>query len=204
MIISGLLLVVAPAAQTLADPPAQIDSATGEVALQASEVQVILGEALAVANQARAGIRRSEPNNQTVRVMITIVDSLGEVLAFAKTDDPPLFGSEVSLLRARSAAAMSSTTVAASAPTGPLREPMAEWSVFSSGVQVDVSAGAVPIYREGADGSETLIGAIGVAGDSAEQDDLTAFLGLDRASEILAKASSAPPRLSRLSSGAQR
>ena len=39
--------------------------------------------------------------------------------------------------------------------------------------------GAVPIYRRNADGTSTLIGAYGVSGDGAEQDDFVPFVSLD-------------------------
>jgi uncharacterized protein GlcG (DUF336 family) len=119
------------------------------------------------------------------------------------------------------------------APPGPFSKPPGQWSVFSTGLQLDLAfnalvhhvlyvagavasdltpaegcagvdapltgvqtlphsqvfrlanglqifPGSVPIYR-----GSTLIGAIGVSGDGVDQDDMVAFLGLQRASAAL-------------------
>jgi uncharacterized protein GlcG (DUF336 family) len=119
------------------------------------------------------------------------------------------------------------------APPGPFSKPPGQWSVFSTGLQLDLAfnalvhhvlyvagavasdltpaegcagvdapltgvqtlphsqvsrlanglqifPGSVPIYR-----GSTLIGAIGVSGDGVDQDDMVAFLGLQRASMAL-------------------
>jgi uncharacterized protein GlcG (DUF336 family) len=118
------------------------------------------------------------------------------------------------------------------APNGPLSKPPGQWSIFSTGLQLDLSMnailqhvlfvagapvpdvspgcpgvnlspalvptqtqpstakqvanglqifpGSVPIYR-----GSTLIGGIGVSGDGVDQDDMIAFLGLERASVAL-------------------
>lgn len=75
-------------------------------ALSADEVRVILDEALGVANQARAQIRH--PVGSQARVTVAVVDSNGEVLGMARTRDAPVFGSDVSLQKARTAAFFSS------------------------------------------------------------------------------------------------
>ena len=49
---------------------------------------------------------------------------------------------------------------------------------LANGLQI--FPGSVPIYRGSA-----LVGAIGVSGDGVDQDDMVAFLGLQRASEAL-------------------
>lgn len=72
------------------------------VALTATEAETILREALNVANRARAQIRR--PLSTQARVSISVVDTNGVVLAFARTRDAPIFGTEVSLQKARTAA----------------------------------------------------------------------------------------------------
>jgi uncharacterized protein GlcG (DUF336 family) len=85
---------------------------------------------------------------------------------------------------------------------GPLSQPLASWSVFNVGFQLDlvqvqflagvggstatgcsglsvatngvqIFPGGLPVYRSGA-----LIGAVGVSGDGVDQDDMVAFLGL--------------------------
>jgi uncharacterized protein GlcG (DUF336 family) len=89
-----------------------------------------------------------------------------------------------------------------STPAGPLSQPIASWSVFNVGFQLDlvqaqflagvggstatgcsalavatngiqIFPGGLPVYRSGA-----LIGAVGVSGDGVDQDDMVAFLGL--------------------------
>jgi uncharacterized protein GlcG (DUF336 family) len=53
------------------------------------------------------------------RVTISVVDSQGEILGVARTRDAPLFGTDVSLQKARTAAFMSSNTAAAFVATLP-------------------------------------------------------------------------------------
>jgi len=74
--------------------------------LSAEEVEVILDEALGVANESRAQIRR--PLGSQARVTLAIVDSRGEVLGMAASRDAPVFGADVSVQKARTAAFMSS------------------------------------------------------------------------------------------------
>ena len=273
----------------------------GANALTQGEVLQILQSALGVANQARGQIRL--PLGSSVRVSITVVDSLGVPLGFVRSQDAPLFGADVALQKARTVALLSSDTAAAfiaslppaqyistgtagltsngqvplgayvsaaqtfnadttafadgliaysnhavgnlarplfpdgidGSPNGPLSKPLSQWSVFSTGLQLDVSInailqhvlyavgggvpdvtpgcagvglavppvatpttltastaaprianglqifpGSVPIYRGG-----KLVGAIGVSGDGVSQDDMVAFLGLQRASAAL-------------------
>jgi uncharacterized protein GlcG (DUF336 family) len=291
------------------------DAPAGSAAnsLRADEVQVILNEALALANQSRAQIR--VPVGSQARVTVSIVDSNGAIVGMARTRDGPVFGADVSLQKARTATFFSGTgrsdgaapadilrglpkplylapldepidleqglsvlpepapvladyvsaaqqflgdpgaleasgtPVAfsdraggnlsrphypdgpASGPPGPFSKPAGQWSVFSVGLQLDLSynaiihhiafvfglvedvpancsgntglasqnpftqqgavpniangiqifPGSVPIYRDG-----VLVGGIGVSGDGVDQDDMIAFLGLQRAAERLA------------------
>lgn len=83
----------------------------GAAALTANESEVILREALKVANRARAQIR--QPISTPARVSISVVDTNGAVLAFARTRDAPIFGTEVSLQKARTAAFYSGAFAAA-------------------------------------------------------------------------------------------
>ena len=76
--------------------------------LQAAETQALLSNALRVANSARAQIRR--PLNSQARVTISVVDTKGEILGMVRTRDAPVFGADVSLQKARTAAFFSSTT----------------------------------------------------------------------------------------------
>lgn len=79
--------------------------------LSANEVSVILGHALRIANSARAQIRR--PLQSSAQVTVSIVDAEGQVLGQARTPDAPLFGIDVSLQKARTAAFLSKGNAAA-------------------------------------------------------------------------------------------
>jgi uncharacterized protein GlcG (DUF336 family) len=74
--------------------------------LTANEVTTILGNALKIAFAGRAQIRR--PLNSHIQVTVAVVDAVGNVLGIARTPDGPVFGTDVSLQKARSAAFMSS------------------------------------------------------------------------------------------------
>jgi len=74
-------------------------------ALSANEVREIARQALAIANRARAQIRR--PTDSKMRVTVSVVDTNGEILAVARTRDAPLFGTDVSLQKARATALFS-------------------------------------------------------------------------------------------------
>lgn len=205
---------------------------TGNQSLTAIEVRTVLQSALDVANRARAQIRR--PTGSQARVTISVVDSNGVILGVARTRDAPVFGTDVSLQKARTAAFMSSNTAAAFLQTlpdakylsttdtsvtvstsipmasyvtqfqafmgnpnaladgavaytdraygnlgrpfypdginsagmnGPLSKPSGQWSVFSSGMQLDVAMNAVlqhVLFVAGAIGTDVAPGCAGV------------------------------------------
>ena len=83
---------------------------TGTAVLSVNEVQTLMTEALAVANRSRAQIR--QPLSTQARVTVSVVDTQGNVLAMAQTRDAPVFGIEVSLQKARTAAFFSSPDAA--------------------------------------------------------------------------------------------
>lgn len=214
-------------------PIAGTDAAqTGNQSLTALEVQTLLNSALDVANRARAQIRR--PTGSQARVTISVVDSQGVILGVARTRDAPVFGTDVSLQKARTAAFLSSNsaaafiqtlpdakylsttdasvTVATSIPmgsyvtqfqafmgnpnaladgavaytdrangnlsrpfypdginnagmNGPLSKPMGQWSVFSSGMQLDIAMNAIlqhVLFVAGAIGADVAPGCAGV------------------------------------------
>ena len=74
--------------------------------MTAIEVELILDEALRIANRARAQIRR--PLNTDARVTISVVDRRGNILGIVRALDAPIFGIDVSLQKARTAAFFSS------------------------------------------------------------------------------------------------
>ena len=82
----------------------------GAMALTATEVQSILSEALTIANRSRAQIR--QPASTPARVSISVVDSNGVILGIVRGRDAPLFGVDVSLQKARTAAVFSSASAA--------------------------------------------------------------------------------------------
>lgn len=214
-------------------PIAGTDAAqTGGVSLTDTEVRTLLSSALDVANSARAQIRR--PTGSQARVTISVVDSLGVILGIARTRDAPVFGTDVSLQKARTAALLSSNTAAAFISTlpdakylsttdqsvtvstaipmnnyvntfrsfmgnpnaladgavaytdrangnlarpffpdgindagmnGPLSKPPGQWSVFSSGMQLDMSINAVlqhVLFVAGAIAADVAPGCAGV------------------------------------------
>lgn len=96
---------------------APLDAADGQ--LGAEEVRSLLSEALAVAAASRAQIRR--PLGTPARVSIAVVGSDGSILGMVRSRDAPVFGADVSLQKARSAAFMSAPD--ASAFLGALDEP---------------------------------------------------------------------------------
>jgi uncharacterized protein GlcG (DUF336 family) len=89
-----------------------LDGATlgGTAALSQAEVLQILRSALAVTNHARAQIRM--PTGSYARVTIAVVDTLGNNLGMVQSRDAALFGSDVSLQKARAAALLSSASAA--------------------------------------------------------------------------------------------
>ncbi|MEO8803679.1 MAG: heme-binding protein [Rudaea sp.] len=80
-------------------PP--IAGTDGDNALTAKEVRTIVQQALTVANRARAQIRN--PLGSQARVSVSVVDTNGMPLAVARTRDAPIFGTDVSLQKARTA-----------------------------------------------------------------------------------------------------
>jgi len=82
----------------------------GANALTAVEVQTILSEALKLANTSRAQIR--QPAGTPARVSISVVDTNGVILGIVRSRDAPVFGTDVSLQKARTAAFFSSAAAA--------------------------------------------------------------------------------------------
>ena len=79
--------------------------------LKQNEVRQLLTEALRVASRARAQIRR--PLSTAARVSIAVVDGNGVVLGLVRSPDAPLFGTDVAVQKARSAAFFSGPHAAA-------------------------------------------------------------------------------------------
>lgn len=69
--------------------------------LTSVEVQTVIEEAFAVMTSARAQIRR--PLNSRAQVSISVVDTYGTILGVVRSPDAPIFGTDVSLQKARTA-----------------------------------------------------------------------------------------------------
>ena len=144
------------------------------VALSVADVTQLLRSALGVANQARGQIRR--PLNSQARVTISVVDTAGTILGIVRTRDAPLFGTDVSLQKARTATFFSSfgsdavLTGATAVPDG--ANPLAYASTigdYSTNVKAFIDATALnngiafadrsggnlsrPLFPDGTDGS---------------------------------------------------
>lgn len=90
---SGYVMVTAASANRY--PP------TASSGLSAAEVTTLLQNGLTVANATRAQIRK--PLDSAAQVTISVVDQTGVILGIARTTDAPMFGTDVSLQKARTA-----------------------------------------------------------------------------------------------------
>lgn len=70
--------------------------------LQANEVDALLSSALLTSIRGRSGIRK--PTDTSSRASIWIVDHLGRPIGFTRSNDAPVFGIDVALQKARTAA----------------------------------------------------------------------------------------------------
>ena len=84
---------------------------TGANALSAAEVNTIISRAAQQANITRAAIR--QPLGSNARVTMAVVDANGTVLGIFRQQDAPVFGFDVAVQKARTAAFFSSATAAA-------------------------------------------------------------------------------------------
>ena len=88
-------------------PPVASVAGPPDRELVAEDVRVLLAEALAVAQRARAQIRR--PLGASAQVTISVVDRLGDILGVVRTGDGPVFGIDVAVQKARTALFFSSS-----------------------------------------------------------------------------------------------
>ena len=86
-------------------------SPAGPNSLTAADVQTIIGHAAQQANITRAAIR--QPLGSNARVSIAVVDAAGNVLGVFRQQDAPVFGFDVSVQKARTAAFYSSPNASA-------------------------------------------------------------------------------------------
>ncbi|MEA2207002.1 MAG: hypothetical protein QOE77_3778 [Blastocatellia bacterium] len=83
----------------------------GGNALSSGDVQTIIARAALQANGTRAAIR--QPLGSSARVSIAVVDVAGNVLGLFRTSDAPVFGFDVSVQKARTAAFFSKANAGA-------------------------------------------------------------------------------------------
>ncbi|MEM7701155.1 MAG: hypothetical protein AAF251_04390 [Pseudomonadota bacterium] len=79
-------------------------------AITEDEARVILEEAFTVMSRARAQIRR--PLDSPAEVTISLVDTRGRILGIVRAPDAPIFGTDVSLQKARTASFFSNRVAA--------------------------------------------------------------------------------------------
>lgn len=106
---SGMVLVDTAGNNRHAPRPS-LAPAVGAGGLTQTEVTLVLQQALGVANQARAQIRRKL--NSPAEVTISVVDRDGNLLGLVRTPDAPVFGTDVSLQKARTTAFLSRSDAA--------------------------------------------------------------------------------------------
>ena len=87
------------------------DAAAVGTALSATEVRTLLEEAFKIMARARGQIRR--PLDSRAQVTISVVDTYGDILGIVRAPDAPIFGTDVSLQKARTAAFFSGPYAAA-------------------------------------------------------------------------------------------
>ncbi|MEP2103554.1 MAG: heme-binding protein [Parasphingorhabdus sp.] len=86
------------------------DGADVATPLTADESRAILEEAFIVMSRARAQIR--QPLDSRAQVSISVVDTHGEILGIVRSPDAPIFGTDVSLQKARTASFFSNSVAA--------------------------------------------------------------------------------------------
>ena len=86
---------------------AATDGAATAQPITEAESRALLEEAFLIMTRARAQIRR--PLDSRAQVTISVVDSFGSVLGVVRSPDAPIFGTDVSLQKARTAAFFTNT-----------------------------------------------------------------------------------------------
>ena len=86
------------------------DGASIAQPLSEAEARAILEEAFAILSRARAQIRR--PLDSRMQASVSLVDTHGAVLGLVRSPDGPIFGTDVSLQKARTAAFFSNSVAA--------------------------------------------------------------------------------------------
>jgi uncharacterized protein GlcG (DUF336 family) len=93
------------------------DGADVGTPLSAAEVTAVLQQAFVIMSRARAAIR--QPLDSRAQVTTSVVDTRGKILGVARAPDAPIFGIDVSLQKARTAAFFSSKSAASDLNSDP-------------------------------------------------------------------------------------
>ena len=93
------------------------DDADVGTPLTAGEVSALMEEAFKVMSDARAQIR--QPLNSRAQVTVSVVDTRGKILGVVRAPDAPIFGTDVSLQKARTAAFFSGPKAASDLNSDP-------------------------------------------------------------------------------------
>lgn len=99
------------------------DAAAVATPLTAGEVRALLEEAFLVVSRARAQIR--QPLDSRMQATVSVVDTRGQILGIVRTPDGPVFGTDVSLQKARTAAFFSSAVAGQELLATPVFAPFA-------------------------------------------------------------------------------
>ena len=99
-------LVTNPADSTSVRFPPTAGAAAGGNELTQMEVQNILTEGMKIANRARGQIRN--PLGSSAQVTVSVIDLDGSVLGLVRSEDAPIFGTDVAVQKGRSALTFSS------------------------------------------------------------------------------------------------
>lgn len=86
------------------------DAASITTPLTQAEVRAVLEEAFIILSRARAQIR--QPLDSRMQATISVVDTHGQILGIVRSPDGPIFGTDVSLQKARTAAFFSNSVAA--------------------------------------------------------------------------------------------
>lgn len=86
------------------------DAASITTPLTQTEVRAVLEEAFIVLSRSRAQIR--QPLDSRMQATISVVDTHGQILGIVRSPDGPIFGTDVSLQKARTAAFFSNSIAA--------------------------------------------------------------------------------------------
>src|SRR5581483_7254673 len=153
--------------------------------LSANDVNTVVMSAVDTANRTRAAIRL--PLGSRARMMISVSDLDGNLLAIYRMHDATIFSIDVSVAKARNVIYFSSTAGQLPGVYADNNPGSIDLPGVPAGTAVTnrtISFGAQPMYRNG-----VMVGGLGVSGDGVDQDD---FVTAGGGSEMILNDSSDP------------